>query len=429
LDVKVIPAEKWKRYIEVTVPAEEVETEFAAALRRYQKQAQIHGFRKGKAPSHLVKQIYGGAIRQETIEEMVPKILSAAREKNGLKTVGPVDVEEVKYDEKDGLSFRASVEVAPEIELRQYKGLEFERTIYDVEDQDVEETLEGLREQRATLRVLDDGEAQAGHLVLADLQKVDAAGFAIIGDKFENQRLLVAADDEFTKPLLGAKVGDSRRASFTERQPDGTMAEKPSHFQITVKEITEKILPPLDNAFMAEYGKFQTADELKQDLRRHLEKRAEQRSRENLQHEIIDELIKVNSFELPEAMAESYAEKFFANVKAQFAGLSEEALKHESRATAFRRLRWEFLRERIAGVEKIEVNDDEMRGHLVARALAANEEPQRLINQTMNNAEKRDRLRDDLQEAKILQFLEGQMQIRERRAPYKDRGQQRIITV
>ncbi len=102
MDVKVIPAEKWKRYIEVTVPAPEVESEFNEALRRYQKKVQIHGFRKGKAPLNFVKQIYGGAIRQETLEEMVPKILEEARAQNGLKTVGPANMEDMKNKKKDG---------------------------------------------------------------------------------------------------------------------------------------------------------------------------------------------------------------------------------------------------------------------------------------------------------------------------------------
>jgi trigger factor len=378
---------------------------------------------------HFVKQIYGDAIRQEAIEEMVPKILGEVREKNGLKTVGPADVENMKYDEQAGLNFRASVEVAPEIELRQYKGLEFERTIYDIDERDVDETLEALREQRATLRVVDGGEAQDGFFVLADLQKIDAAGFPLVGDKHENQRLLVSAEDELTRPLIGARVGDKRLTSFTERHPDGAAAEKPAHYQISVKEITEKVLPPLDDAFAGAYGNFQTLDELKKDLREHLAKRAEQRSRDDLRHEIIDELIKVNSFELPEGMAESYAEKFFQNVKSQFAGMPEEALKNESRTAAFHRLRWEFLRERIIAAENIEVNDEQLREYIVSLALASNEAPQRLINRTMNDAEKREKLRDDLLESKVLQFLEGQMKIRERHAPYKDRGQQRIITV
>lgn len=429
MDVKVIPAEKWKRYIEVTVPAEEVETEVTAALRRYQKKVQIHGFRKGKAPLQFVKQLYGDAVRQETIEEMVPKILNDARTQNDLKTVGPVDMEDVKYDEKAGLNFRASIEVAPEIELRQYKGLEFEKTIYDVAEQDIDETLEGLREQHATIRVVEGGEVQDGHIVVADLQKVDAAGFPIVGDKYENERLLVSGQDEFMRPLLGAKVGDSRRSSFKERRADGTVAEQPTHYQITLKEINEKILPPLDEAFAATVGKAKTLDDLKKEIRSLLDRRAELRSRDNLRHEIIDELIKVNSFELPERMAASYAEKFFENVKTQFAGMSEEAVKNEARAAAFRHLRWEFLRERLIAAEHIEVNDDEMRDYVISLALAANEDPQRRIHQTMNNAERREKLREELLESKTLSFLEGQMKIRERHAPFKDRGQQRIITV
>lgn len=430
MDVKVIPAEKWKRYIEVTVPAEEVEVKFNESLKRYQKRAQVQGFRKGKAPLPMVKQMYGGAIRQETLEEMVPEILAGAREKNRLKTLGAANVEDMKYDEKEGLRFRASVEVTPEIELRQYKGFEFEKTIYAIDELDVAEALDGLREQHSSLKKVEDGEAKDGHIVSVDLQQIDSTGVPLLNEKFDNQRFVVAAGDEFTGPLVGAKIGEARRSSFTPKLFETVTAEnsQPKFYQITVKEITEKILPPLDDSFASGY-KVQTIDELKADLRKHLAQRAEQRSREDLRHEIIDELIKVNAFELPEAMAESYIEKFFESLKGQFAGIPEETLKESSRAAALRRLRWQFLRERLVAAENLDVADEELRNTIVSHALAKKEEPQRMINQIMHDDDRREKLRDDLLEAKVLNFLEGQMKLRERYAPYKDRGPQRIITV
>ncbi len=438
MDVKIIPAEKCKRYIEVTMPAEEVESRVNEALRKYQKQAQLHGFRKGKAPLQLVKQIYGNAVRRETIDEMIPQLISEAREQNGLKTVGPANLEDKKYDEQSGLSFRVSVEVAPEVELRNYKGLEFEKTIFDVEEQDVAEALEGLREQHAVMRVVEN-EVQPGYFVVADLQKIDAAGFPIVGNKYENQRLQVTNEDEFTKPLIGAQIGESRRVSVTERRSDGTAAAQPTFYQVTITEIAEKILPTLDDAFAQQLGfaatrgaqnkKVETLDELKQAIHDELVSRAEYRSRENLRRDMIDELIKINVFDLPEALAESYVQKFAESMKAQFTGLPEETLNSEARAVALRRLRWEFLRARLAEAEGIEVNDDEMREYIISLALSSNEDPQRLINQTMHDAEKREKLRDDLREKKVLQFLEQQMRIRERHAPYNDRGESRIITV
>jgi trigger factor len=284
-----------------------------------------------------------------------------------------------------------------------------------------------------------EGEIQSGYIVVADFQKVDAAGFPLIGSKLEDQRLQVTSDDEFTKPLIGAKVGDSRRLSIAEKRPDGTTAEQPALYQVTVKEISEKILPALDDAFAKSLGftvkrgddekKIETLEELQQAIRDELNARAEHRSRENLRNDLIDELLKINTFDLPEAMAETYAQKFAESMKAQFTGLPEDMLNNEGRAAAMRRLRWDFLRARLAEVESIEVSDEELREYLIASALSSKQEPQRLINQTMNNAEKREKLRDDLRETKVLQFLESQTKISERHAPYKDRGQSRIIKV
>jgi trigger factor len=437
LDVKIIPAEKCRRYIEVTMPPEEFEPKLTEALQNQRKRVQLHGFRKGKAPMQLVKQIYGNAVREKTIEDLVPKIISDAREQYNLKTVGPAHLEDVKYDQQAGLQFRAYVEVAPEIELRQYKGLEFEKTIYDIGEQDVANALENLREQYARMEKV-DGEAQPGHLVLVDLQQIDATGLPIIGNKYEDRRFQIVADgsdEEFTKPLIGARLGDSRKVEYRERRPDGTPAETPTFYQATIKEISEKKLPAVNDEFAREVGlsnargKIETLEELKKVIRQELEQRAGRRSQETLHHEIIDELLKTNPFDLPEELTESYVKSFAKNLQSQFQNLPPEALKDEARAAAIRRLRWEFLLAQIAQAEGIEVSDEEVREHLISLALSKNEDPQRLINQTMNDEDRLEKVRAELHEAKILQFLEKQMKIRERRIPFGERDKQRIITV
>jgi trigger factor len=438
LDVKVIPAEKWRRYIEVTMPPEELEPRVTEALQDYRKRIQIDGFRKGKAPLQLVKQIYGDAVREKTIEDLVPKILSDARDQHSLKTIGPAQLENVAYDKKDGLKVRAYVEVMPEVELRPYTNLEFERVVYEIGDHDVAETLEDLREQFAKLEKV-EGEAQPGHFVLADLQRVDATGVPIIGTKYEDRQIHIdlpgSAGETFTKPLVGARVGDTRRVNFPERRQEGSGEDIPTFYDVLIKEISEKKLPELDDEFAHEVGrafpqsKIATIADLRKAIRDDLSHRAARRSEEALDHEMIDELLKMNPFELPEGLTESYVKSLTEHAQSQLKNVPEETLKNEARAVAVRRLRWQIVREYIAQMEGIEVSDEEVREYIVALALSSNQDPQRLINQTMHDEEKRERVREDLHEGKVLQHLKKQVKIRERRVPFGRRDEQRIITV
>jgi trigger factor len=308
--------------------------------------------------------------------------------------------------------------------------------IYEVGDQDVDEVLEDLRERNASL-VNVDGEAQPGHFILADLQQVDAAGFPVIGVKHENQRLQIALpsseDEEITKPLVGARVGDTRRITFYDHHAEGKPGDASIHYQVTVKEISEKKLPPLNDEFAREMTsgdsrhKVETLDELRKRIHDDLVHRADHRSRDDLRQEIIDELLKINLFDLPDNLTESFVQAFTKSLERGNNKLPPE-MAQEIRPVAIRRLRWEFLFNHIAEVEKLEVSDDELREHIIKLALSSNEEPQRLINQTMNDEDKRENIREKLLEEKVLQYLEGQMKIREQRVPFKDRDQRRIIT-
>jgi trigger factor len=175
LDVQVTSGEKWKRHIEVKLPASDFEPRLEKAMRDVQKHASISGFRKGKAPLSLINKMYGDAVRQQTIDDLLPELLSQVRQEHHLNMLGPARIEEIKYDPSAGLQLRATVEVEPDIELQSYTGFDLEKLIYDVTDEDVNDSLEHLREAQGWLESVEEG-AQANHFVTADVQEVDHTG-------------------------------------------------------------------------------------------------------------------------------------------------------------------------------------------------------------------------------------------------------------
>lgn len=191
-------------------------------------------------------------------------------------------------------------------------------------------------------------------------------------------------------------------------------------------------LPELDDELARTVGNYETLAALRQAVGADLRAQAEQRSREELNDAIIEEVLKHNPLELPDGMLAAYANAYFENLQETFKnvqGLKEEDLREEARKRTIRYLKWRYLREQVAEVEHLLVNEDEMRAHLTALAAARNEDPQRLINKTLNDEKTREDLRDQLENHKVLAFLAGKMKIEQRRVLYKDRNKSRIVTV
>lgn len=433
MDVQISNGDKWKRHLEISLTSTEFKPHVEKTLRVFQKQARLDGFRPGKVPMHLVEKLFSDEARRKAIEELVPNLLAEVREQHRLRTVGPAQLDEVKIDENDGLKLRATVEVEPVAELKSYSGFTLDQAVYEVTAEDVEEVLGRLREQHSWLESVESG-AQPGHLVTVDIQVTDAGGVPLIGRHHKDQRFRIAepdtSDDDFTPQLIGVKPDEMRMVRITAPDAEGKPQEK--YYRVEVKEVAEVKLPELDDELARTVGNYETLAALRQAVGADLRAQAEQRSREELNDAIIEEVLKHNPLELPDGMLAAYANAYFENLQETFKnvqGLKEEDLREEARKRTIRYLKWRYLREQVAEVEHLLVNEDEMRAHLTALATARNEDPQRLINKTLNDEKTREDLRDQLENYKVLAFLAGKMKIEQRRVLYKDRNKSRIVTV
>ena len=431
MEVRISTGDNWKRHLDISLPSSEIEPVVERKLRDYQKQSHIDGFRKGKAPLQILDKIYGDAVRQKTIEELVPRLLTEACDQHQLHTVGPAKLDAVNYDRHTGLQFRATVEVEPEVELKKYSGFQLERIVYEVTDEDVAEMLERLREGQGWLESVEDG-ARPDHLVLADVQEVDAAGLPLIGQKFEDRRFQVqaagASQDDFSPQLLGVKPGDSRVVRTHKHTPDGTKID--AFYRMDIKEVSEKKLPPLDDELAHDIGGADsTLEQLRKTIGESLKHEAEQLSREELRQNLIEEMLKSNPFDLPETQLEAFANAFLEDFKKKYKEADEQQLREEAHRRAIRYLKWRYLRNRVAELEHMQVDDQELRDYLAAVAQANNEDPQRRVNKAMNNEQERENLRDVLLDGKVLGLLESRTNVATRKVAYKDRDKSNLILV
>ncbi len=429
MEVNIATGEKWKRHLEVSLAASEFQPQLDQRTRTVQKRAHVDGFRPGKVPLQVIQRIYGNAIRQQTLEEILPDLLKKACEQNNLRTIGPANLDDVKVENDHSLKFRATVEVEPEISLGQYSGFEIIKTIPEISPEDVAERLQTIRASHGWLESIEDG-AQTEHIITADIQVLDPMGVPLIGQKHENERFRISAQatspEDFSLQLLGVKPGEARNVRFVGSEPDGKPVER--HYRVNVKDVHEQKLPELDDDFARDLGKFETLEELRQAVNDEMKYEAERMSRDAFRHQIIDEVLKHNPFELPEGVHEAFTNAYIEDLQKKYKDLDPEVVREDAKEQTARTLKWRFLRSRIIEVESLFVGDDEIRTYLQTLAEAGKEDPNKIINKVMSDDKELENVRDLLQESRVISFLEGRMQIVERRVAFQERNQPTLIS-
>jgi trigger factor len=363
--------------LEIEVPADEVDRHFATAYRHLADRTRVPGFRPGKAPRAVIDRYVGReAVLAEAVEHLVDAGYGAALDQADLI---PIDQPEVEIDpatvrEGDAARFVAVVAVRPTVSLGAYTDYPFGLEVPEVTDADVEQVVTELRDQQATLRPVDDRPAEKGDLVAVSFRGT------IDGEPFDGgtaDRLpLVLGEDRmipgWEDQLVGLKVGESREFDlpFPDDYRVETLAGKTAHFDVTLLDLRERILPELDDAFAASVGEVATLDELRAEIRDALGRRAEAEARHAFGDRIIDFATSNATVELPEVMIANEVEIMRDELRARLAeqriGLDQylqlssqtpEELMAELREPASRRVKTLLVLSAIAEQEGIDATD------------------------------------------------------------------------
>lgn len=365
-----------QREIAVEVPADIVSRETEVIIQKFQKMAKLPGFRKGKVPPSVVRQRFAEDIKTEVVEQLVPKYFRQETERQGLHPVSQPRVTDLHIHEGEPLKFKASFEVLPDFEVQGYNEIKVERPDATVTEEEVEKTLNQLREQNATYSAVEGRPLQDG----------DFAQVAFKGTpQGEPDAQPVTMDDvmvelggsntipEFTENLRGANAGDEK--TFTVKYADDFTDErlKGKSFDYTVKvnSIKTKQMPELNDDFAKELGpQFNSVDQLKTAIRENLETEKKHRAQHEGKDKIVDELVKANPIEVPEALIEHQVD---LRLERGLRALAQQGMKTEDmRRMDFTRLRAgqrdaakkevqvALLLEKIADKEQIAVTDEDV---------------------------------------------------------------------
>ncbi|MBT4498526.1 MAG: trigger factor [Gemmatimonadetes bacterium] len=420
MKTNVVEKGKWERELEVEISAERIETELTSAYRKYQKRLEVPGFRKGKVPLRVIKARFGDSIRGEVISDLLPTFLEEATREAGLVPAAPPSISKLEHEPGQPLNFTATLDIWPEIEVENYEKLAVTKMTHEVTDEEIEEQLKDLQNRQASERSV-ERPLEKGDVLLADLQRVDDSGVPIIGERFEERRFLIgeegAPSPDFEEALIGIQAGEERVVRFTYREdlPNEELAGTQDHFNVSAREVHERVLPELDDEFAKDVGaEYETLEDLRQHIGEQITQRWTYISDQRLRSELVDQLVEKNPFELPESMVENYLRSMQQD---QQGAAHEHDHEHdhehsdEERETATRRLKSYLLIESVRKQAEIEANDEDFEAYLAQRA-----EEIGLKAEDLKRSERLDDLRRELEEKKVFDLLIEKAEVKEEKA-------------
>jgi trigger factor len=407
-----------RREIAVEIPVEEVTRETASLIQKYQKLARIPGFRRGHVPASVIRQRFAEDLKSDVVEALVPRYFRKEADKQGLIPVSQPQVTDLHLKDNEPLRFKASFEVMPEIKVDGYKELRAEKPEITVTDEEVEHSLNGLREQHATFTSL-EGRALADRdyaQVSLDGQPKDGDGKPVHMDEVLVEIAGKNTMPEFTENLRGASPGDERvfEVVYAQDASEQRLAGKTFTYTVKVHSIKHKALPELDDQFATQLGEFKTLDEVRQRIREGMGSERKHTAEHEAKDKLVAELVKRSEFEVPEALVDRQIdvrlERGTLAVGAQ--GMKAEDIKKMDlhrlrigqREQALQEVKASLVLDKIAEEEKIEVSDEEIDREIDALAIQSKQTPE-AIRARLTRDGALDRIRNRIRSEKTLDFL------------------------
>jgi trigger factor len=404
-----------RKQIEAEVGAEEVAHELEHVLEHYAEGARLKGFRAGKAPKDMVKQVYQHEIRHALIDHLVPKVLEEILVGHGIHPVGSPVIDDLTLEEGTPLRFKALVEVWPDFALPAYRKVRTARRGADVPEADVDKTLEDLRRKSAEYDPVEDRSVAAGDYVVVELQGTDLK----TRRKRPVEKAVILVGRPGNDPAVDANVrgmstGESKvfRTTYPEDAPVRALAGKEIEYALKVQSIKAERLPELNDEFAKTLGEFESLEAVRGKIRSELGKSREAQARRDASEDILHQLVEQTSIELPAGAVDEEAEevlkKTFQSVPAEsITPEIVEQFRPRAREQAAEAIKRQLLLRRIAEAEKIEVGEDEVDQEIRDLAKANGVPPARLLESFAQEG-RREGLKANLVLRKTVDFLVSQ---------------------
>ena len=380
-----------RKEIKIHIEPQQIREAYDRVSERYAKAANVPGFRKGHAPSSVVRSRFKSEIRGEVLRELVPEAVNGAIGEHALAAIGEPDVH---LDNTEGLdkfgeepiTVKVGLEVLPEVKLGEYKGLGVTRKLRPIGDEDVQRTIDGLRDASASLQPVEDRASQTGDTVTINVigNIVDRPDEEQI--KADEVEVVIGGEGvqkEFSENLLGVKPEETK--TFTVSYPEDfqtkEIAGRTVEYQAEITAVRQKELPEVDDEWAKSLGEeFESIDNLKAKIREDLEKRAVAEADSRMRSEVMEQLLQAHQFEVPETLVEHQTSQRMETIVRQMISrgvdprttqVDWEGAREQLKGQAEHDVRATMLLDQIVQAEKITVTDEEIDAEIDAISTAS----------------------------------------------------------
>ena len=362
--------------LQFSIDAETFKAAVNNAFKREGKKYAIPGFRKGKAPRHMIEKMYGSDIfHYDAVNDLFPEAYEAAVKEAKIDVVGRPDPEVVSMSEADGVVLKVKVAVKPEVELGEYAGLTVTKEAKTVNEDDVEAEVKRMQDRNGRL-LTREGAAENGDTVDIDFEGfVDGKAFE--GGKAEHYSLVLGSGSfipGFEDQVVGHSAGEEFdvNVKFPEEYGAAELAGKDATFKIKLHEVKYKELPALDDDFAKDVSEYDTLDELKDSIRNNIKTNLDKQAEQKVENDLMDQVIANMKADIPDAMVDSRIDELVQDFEyrisqqglkladyLKYMGMNIEQFRAQFKEQADKQVKMRLAMEAIVAKEGITASDEE----------------------------------------------------------------------
>ena len=371
--------EKNRYELQITIDKATFEAAVSAVYRKQVKSITVSGFRKGKAPRSIIEKMYGkGVFYEDAINDLIPDAYTEALKESALDVVGQPEFDVVSLDD-NGLVLSAKVYVKPDVEIKDYIGIEVEKEVLPVTDEEIDREIETVRERNSREIEVTDRAAEMGDTTVIDFDGY-CDGVAFEGGKGTDYALKLGSGSfipGFEEQIVGKSIDEKFdvNVTFPAEYHAADLAGKDATFKCKIHAITKVELPALDDDFAKDISEFDTFDEYKADLKAKIQTRHEKAADSAVEEKLVEILIEKLEADIPEPMfvaeTENFVRDYDSRLRSQgldlntyfkYTGMTLDSLREQVRPQAERQVKARLALEKIAVLENLEATEDDING-------------------------------------------------------------------